>query len=55
MGRKVSFKEQMFRSLNSKNCFGQSKYLDKQESYRKGNKGKVDGIYSKKTMILNFQ
>ena len=50
MGRKVSFKEQMFRSLNSKNCFGQSKYLAKQESYRKGNGGKVLGIYSKKTM-----
>lgn len=50
MGRKVSFKEQMFRSLNSKNCFGQSKYLAKQESYRQGNGGKVVGIYSKKTM-----
>ncbi len=50
MGRKVSFKEQMFRTLNSKNCFGQSKYLAKQESYRQGNRGKVDGIYSKKTM-----
>ena len=50
MSRKTSFKEQMFRVLNSKNCFGQSKYLAKQESYRNGNKGKVDGIYSKKTM-----
>lgn len=50
MGRKVSFKEQMFRSLNNKNRFGQSKYLAKQESYRRGNKGKIDGIYSKKTM-----
>ncbi len=50
MGRKVSFKEQMFRSLNSKNCYGKSKYLAKQESYRQGNGGKVDGIYSKKTM-----
>lgn len=50
MGRKISFKEQMFRSLNAKNCFGQSKYLAKQESYRLGCKGKVDGIYSKKTM-----
>lgn len=50
MSRKTSFKEQMFRVLNSKNSFGQSKYLAKQESYRNGNKGKVDGIYSKKTM-----
>ena len=50
MSRKTSFKEQMFRVLNSKNCFGQSKYLAKQESYRNGNQGKVDGIYSKKTM-----
>lgn len=50
MSRKTSFKEQMFRSLNDKNCFGQSKYLAKQESYKKGNQGKVDGIYSKKTM-----
>ena len=50
MSRKTSFKEQMFRILNSKNAFGQSKYLAKQESYRQGNKGKVDGIYSKKTM-----
>lgn len=40
----------MFRSLNQKNCFGQSKYEAKQISYQKGNKGKVDGIYSKKTM-----
>lgn len=38
------------RALNSLNCFGQSKYQAKQESYRQGNKGKVDGIYSKKTM-----
>ena len=50
MSRKVSFKEQMFRVLNSKNCFGQSKYQAKLESYVKGNKGKVNGIYSKKTM-----
>ena len=40
----------MFRVLNSKNCFGQSKYQAKQESYQNGNKGKVNGIYSKKTM-----
>ena len=40
----------MFRSLNNKNCFGQSKHLAKQESYQNGNQGKVDGIYSKKTM-----
>lgn len=40
----------MFRSLNSRNCFGQSKYHAKQESYRNGNRGKVDGIYSRKTM-----
>lgn len=46
----MSLKEQMFRSLNQKNCFGQSKYEAKQISYQKGNKGKVDGIYSKKTM-----
>ena len=50
MSRRTSFKEQMFRVLNSKNCFGQSKYLAKKESYRNGNNGKVDGIYSKKTM-----
>ena len=50
MGRKTSFKEQMFRCLNSKNCFGKSKHLAKIESYRSGNKGVVDGIYSKKTM-----
>lgn len=50
MSRKTSFKEQMFRALNDLNCFGQSKYQAKQESYRKGNKGKVKGIYSKKTM-----
>ena len=40
----------MFRVLNSKNCFGQSKYQAKQESYQNGNNGKVSGIYSKKTM-----
>lgn len=40
----------MIRALNSLNCFGQSKYQAKQESYRQGNKGKVKGIYSKKTM-----
>lgn len=40
----------MFRALNALNCYGQSKYLAKQESYRQGNKGKVQGIYSKKTM-----
>lgn len=50
MSRKTSFKELMFRSLNSRNCFGQSKYQAKQESYRQGNRGKVEGIYSKKTM-----
>ena len=50
MSRKTSFKEQMFRALNSLNCYGQSKYQAKQESYRNGNKGKVKGIYSKKTM-----
>lgn len=50
MSRKISLKEQMFRALNALNCYGQSKYLAKQESYRKGNKGKVKGIYSKKTM-----
>lgn len=50
MSRKTSFKEQMFRALNALNCFGQSKYQAKQESYRNGNKGKVKGIYSKKTM-----
>ena len=50
MSRKTSFKEQMFRVLNSKNCFGQSKYQAKQESYQNGNNGKVNGIYSKKTM-----
>lgn len=50
MSRKTSFKEQMFRVLNSKNCFGQSKYQAKQESYLNGNNGKVSGIYSKKTM-----
>lgn len=50
MSRKTSFKEQMFRSLNSKNCFGQSKHLAKIESYQNGKKGVVDGIYSKKTM-----
>lgn len=50
MSRKTSFKEQMMRALNSLNCFGQSKYQAKQESYRQGNKGKVKGIYSKKTM-----
>lgn len=50
MSRKTSFKELMFRSLNSKNCFGQSKYQAKQESYKNGNGGKVQGIYSKKTM-----
>ena len=50
MSRKISFKEQMFRALNSLNCFGQSKYQAKKESYRNGNKGKVKGIYSKKTM-----
>lgn len=50
MSRKTSFKEQMFRALNALNCYGQSKYLAKQESYNQGNKGKVKGIYSKKTM-----
>lgn len=50
MSRKISFKEQMFRALNSLNCYGQSKYKAKQESYKQGNKGKVKGIYSKKTM-----
>lgn len=40
----------MFRVLNSLNCYGQSKYKAKQESYKQGNKGKVKGIYSKKTM-----
>ena len=50
MSRKTSFKEQMFRALNDLNCFGQSKYQAKLESYRQGNKGKVKGIYSKKTM-----
>lgn len=50
MSRKTSFKEQMIRALNSLNCFGQSKYLAKQESYKNGNKGKISGIYSKKTM-----
>lgn len=50
MSRKTSFKEQMFRALNVKNCFGQSKYLAKQESYKNGGQGKVFGIYSKKTM-----
>lgn len=50
MSRKTSFKEQMFRCLNSKNCFGQSKHLAKIESYQNGKKGIVDGIYSKKTM-----
>ena len=50
MSRKTSFKEQMFRSLNSLNRFGQSKYQAKQESFKQGNKGKVEGIYSKKTM-----
>lgn len=50
MSRKTSFKEQMFRALNTLNRFGQSKYQAKQESYRQGNKGKVEGIYSKKTM-----
>ena len=50
MSRKTSFKELMFRSLNSKNCYGQSKYQAKQESYKNGHGGKVQGIYSKKTM-----
>lgn len=50
MSRRISFKEQMFRVLNSKNCFGQSKYQAKRESYQNGCNGKVDGIYSKKTM-----
>lgn len=50
MSRKTSFKEQMFRALNSLNRFGQSKYQAKQESYRQGSNGKVEGIYSKKTM-----
>lgn len=50
MSRKTSFKEQMFRALNALNRFGQSKYQAKQESYRQGTKGKVEGIYSKKTM-----
>lgn len=50
MGRGIAFKEQLFRVLNNKNCFGQSKYLAKKESYQNGNKGKVNGIYSKKTM-----
>ena len=51
MSRKTSFKEQMFRALNSLNRFGQSKYQAKQESFQQGKKGKVDGIYSKKTML----
>ena len=50
MSRKISFKEQMFRVLNALNCYGQSKYQAKKESYKQGNKGKVKGIYSKKTM-----
>lgn len=50
MSRKTSFKEQMFRVLNSKNCFGQSKHKAKQTSYQTGGKGKLNGIYSKKTM-----
>ena len=36
MSRKTSFKEQMFRALNDLNCFGQSKYQAKLESYRQG-------------------
>lgn len=40
----------MIRALNDLNCFGQSKYQAKQESYKQGNKGKLKGIYSKKTM-----
>lgn len=40
----------MNRALNALNCFGQSKYEAKQKSYEQGNKGKVQGIYSKKTM-----
>lgn len=47
---RVSFLEQMKRNLNKKACFGQSKYNAKQESYLIGNGGKVDGIYSIKTM-----
>lgn len=50
MSRKTSFKELLFRELNSRNCFGQSKYQAKQESIKNGNKGKLSGIYSKKTM-----
>lgn len=50
MSRKTSFKELLFRELNSRNCFGQSKYNAKQESIKNGSKGKLDGIYSKKTM-----
>lgn len=50
MSRKTSFKEQMFRSLNALNRFGQSKYQAKLESYQAGKGGRVEGIYSKKTM-----
>lgn len=50
MSRKTSFKELLFRELNAKNCFGQSKYEAKQQSIKNGTKGKLDGIYSKKTM-----
>lgn len=50
MGRRTSFKEQMIRTLNRKNCFGQSRQAAKQESYAAGHGGRVDGIYSKKTM-----
>lgn len=50
MSRKTSFKELLFRELNSRNCFGQSKYDAKLESIKCGNKGKLEGIYSKKTM-----
>ena len=38
--------------MNSLSCFGQSKYQAKQDSYRQGNQGKVQGIYSKQTMQI---
>lgn len=50
MGRGISFREQMRRTLNHKNRFGQSRQDAKQESRKNGRGGRVDGIYGKKTM-----
>lgn len=50
IGQGISFREQMRRTLNRKNRFGQSRQDAKHASHKNGHGGKVDGIYGKKTM-----